>query len=81
MEGPTCGVCQRRVYTDQRGQRMNKSQLADEVYSLRGDIALMKLSALAQQVKFDRLLTAVQQLQEQVDLLNIERDRLEVAKW
>jgi outer membrane murein-binding lipoprotein Lpp len=60
---------------------MNKSQLADEVYSLRGDIALMKLSALAQQVKFDRLLTAVQQLQEQVDLLNIERDRLEVAKW
>lgn len=41
----------------------------------------MKLSALAQQVKFDRLLTAFQQLQEQVDLLNIERDRLEVAKW
>ena len=81
MAGLTCGVCQRRVYTDQRGQRMSKIQLADEVYSLRGDIALMKLSALAQQVKFDRLLTAVQQLQEQVDLLNIERDRLEVAKW
>jgi hypothetical protein len=51
------------------------------VHLLKGELAMERLAGLAMKVRMDRIQTELQRLKDTVDLLQIERDRQEVARW
>lgn len=55
--------------------------LKEQLHLLKGELAMERLAGLSTKVRMDRLQTELQRLKDQVDLLQIERDRAEVARW
>ena len=62
------------------GQNGNPT-LKDQLHLLKGELAMERLAVLALKIRMDRIQTELQRLKDTVDLLQIERDRQEVARW
>lgn len=55
--------------------------LAWEVTQLRAELGQERIANMAARLELARVKEKLEQLQEALDLLQIERDRAEVARW
>lgn len=55
--------------------------LKEQIHQLKGELVMERMGNLALQMKIDKIWAELQKVKDAVDLMQIERDRAEVARW